>query len=1314
MVQYTSIGFVKVTLPSFLKKVKSRLKSSMPLFLSAISFVCCLAVILLPASTSFGQGNLLRNGDFQDDWITHLPELKNHHWNYTTEVFNRRDYNPDGWRFNGNWEWRDADKPRGQRSVVLSSPSTVSQAVNWVAIHNPKKLEGWPDAGGFPRVDPVYISQPLTMVRDLTFSVKISGKDVPKDAVSIAIKWSNVVSYDAPASKTFVTSINAFVPEGTYAEKTVEVKLPAELWFESAKKDKTYLTLGAKLPLSVVCDIIYASGKMGSVQILQASLNESGPAASNLLANGGFEANEKSYPSGWSKPQRFRYFPPGIYYIFNTWHNSNSENRGTTLIDNLTPHLGNASLQMNIPTGDETCVVSSPIILNQKEPRLVEVRAWIKTHQLCMLQLDAEDENGQRLNGFNYIYKNPLSFGTSDWRQIRQVFLSTTPLKSIRIKLCARGMNGYTLGGTGHQPQQNAMGIVWWDDVEVFEPESSATELLSRGVVVVPKATIVNKVHLEKLDLGEQLFGRNQITAQITNPNADSDFYLKMNWADGTEDVPVFSLLTKVSKGKSVPVTLSYSLLGLGRAYYEKPFTLSLLDSKKNVISSSNYAVANWTVPIDLELGSLYLQPEQKQFVKVNLGLSYTELSRVKELKLEILTKSNGKIIKTFTIPADTETIALQRKKIPIGVLDDFRNLLVTDLDVSFLPLHPFDKPNRDWLVQCTVIDLEGKSLVSVKSAPFCRLAHDAPLPAIEKVQINEFGDFLVNGKPWMPWGVAYGHNPVYDGPADSGKFYDLSNLKPWALYDRYGGNLLNRALWDTNCERQVEIPKFYTQVQLEALWKKGLYTSTAFMPPKTKPWPLDHLKYLGSAPMVATVSPGPEETFAYFTPMTQKQLDEVKADVDLLRQATGKPVMVGHGGYWNRLEFERATFFDVFDPETEPWYPAPLHTDLQPLIAGQKKSIWLRPQMYESVPFERWRYHIFVELMRGARGWQVAHGPADPSTFRGLQAEIRSLQPLIYSYEKTPMVTIDPPLENMVRKAGNKTLIVAATTHALSFGNYKKTTEESPVGKARVTMDPHIFRDESDGYHAPGNEPSSLSWVPHGNQYLVNAAKWPKDTKLVSWVKIDSNAPSKNLLALVKADGRWTYAASWGEVDLASLRNNNEKAFWFLRTFYRHARGFLGWGDKVAPYALAFLPSVAVPMGKLPSAGEWVKLEIPLQKIGAGEKLIEGVAFAHDGGRVWWAHTCLVTPDGKETIIFGEHEDRPNPASLPTTKISVAGLKKGTAIKVLFEDRTIIADDGFFIDDFSGVDLYQRYGGERLGYGNAPVALHIYEIENK
>src|SRR5438874_1527165 len=148
--------------------------------------LCCV-LLLAVASGARGEGNLLRNGDFQDDWLTQLPELKNHHWNYTTEVFNRRDYNPDGWRLSGKWQWLDADKPRGQRRLVLSSPSTVVQWVNWGVVHNSKKLAGWPDAGGYPTAEEVTSKNPAGLVRDLTLRVRLSGTNVAKDAVKINV-----------------------------------------------------------------------------------------------------------------------------------------------------------------------------------------------------------------------------------------------------------------------------------------------------------------------------------------------------------------------------------------------------------------------------------------------------------------------------------------------------------------------------------------------------------------------------------------------------------------------------------------------------------------------------------------------------------------------------------------------------------------------------------------------------------------------------------------------------------------------------------------------------------------------------------------------------------------------------------------------------------------------------------------------------------------------------------------------------------------------------------------------------------------------
>ncbi len=75
-----------------------------------------------------------------------------------------------------------------------------------------------------------------------------------------------------------------------------------------------------------------------------------------------------------------------------------------------------------------------------------------------MLQIDAVNEKGERLDGFNFIHKAPVSIGTDDWRLVRQVFRPRTPVQSLRLQLCARGVNGYTLDDTGTQPQNDVAG----------------------------------------------------------------------------------------------------------------------------------------------------------------------------------------------------------------------------------------------------------------------------------------------------------------------------------------------------------------------------------------------------------------------------------------------------------------------------------------------------------------------------------------------------------------------------------------------------------------------------------------------------------------------------------------------------------------------------------------------------------------------------------------------------------------------------------------------------------------------------------------
>src|SRR5262249_44860368 len=128
---------------------------------------------------------------FQDDWLTLLPENKNHHWCYSSEFYHRRDFNPDTWVCRGSWQWLDADLPYGQRRLVLLGPAAeVGQRVNWVAVHDDRSRAGVPGAGGFPALRPQRSPQPLRLVRALTFRVRLSARDVPAGAGVLEVALS--------------------------------------------------------------------------------------------------------------------------------------------------------------------------------------------------------------------------------------------------------------------------------------------------------------------------------------------------------------------------------------------------------------------------------------------------------------------------------------------------------------------------------------------------------------------------------------------------------------------------------------------------------------------------------------------------------------------------------------------------------------------------------------------------------------------------------------------------------------------------------------------------------------------------------------------------------------------------------------------------------------------------------------------------------------------------------------------------------------------------------------------------------------------
>jgi hypothetical protein len=105
------------------------------------------------------------------------------------------------------------------------------------------------------------------------------------------------------------------------------------------------------------------------------------------------------------------------------------------------------------------------------------------------------------------------------------------------------------------------------------------------------------------------------------------------------------------------------------------------------------------------------------------IGFSAATLATVASIRLEIVRRGSGRVLRSLDVPATAEALTAQRSRIPAGLRGDLSNLLLTDLDVSALPVQPFSDPQRNWLVRASAFDRSGRPLASVESEPFCRQA---------------------------------------------------------------------------------------------------------------------------------------------------------------------------------------------------------------------------------------------------------------------------------------------------------------------------------------------------------------------------------------------------------------------------------------------------------------------------------------------------------------------------------------------------------------------------------------------------------------
>ena len=85
---------------------------------------------------------------------------------------------------------------------------------------------------------------------------------------------------------------------------------------------------------------------------------------------------------------------------------------------------------------------------------------------------------------------------------------------------------------------------------------------------------------------------------------------------------------------------------------------LSVIDDRGEVVGSSEVAFSQWTRPIDLRLGALYLRPEQRQLVRINLGLTHATMAKLSGVRLEVVRRASGQTAQTLQAPATPAAIA--------------------------------------------------------------------------------------------------------------------------------------------------------------------------------------------------------------------------------------------------------------------------------------------------------------------------------------------------------------------------------------------------------------------------------------------------------------------------------------------------------------------------------------------------------------------------------------------------------------------------------------------------------------------------------
>ena len=1302
-------------------------------------------LLLLGASVSVSAQNLLDNADFERDEFNSRAERAYIEGGREAHCF-QSDRMADSWTPRGPVQWLRGQARCGQRCLALEDKGSITQSLTAHAGTLMAERRGW------RKTKSIAIRRPERVFGTVKFSVFARAEN---EGAKLRLQ----IQLGRLAGKR-----QDFAPSQEWTR--FELALPAEEIVAAWKKKPETPNL-----LSFSASV---SGE-GPVFLDCTSATEETSGRTNLLEHGGFEQlDPEGYPAGWSRQRKYSVHPPQHYYIWTGWHHYVRENRGEVASDNLLSHRGARSLRMSVPPGDEKYVESDPVPLNQQEPALIEVSMFVRADRLRDFDIQAVNEEGDYLWGAPWTdYGGGPGAGTHDWQFVRKYFSNEKPIKSMRVRICARGMNGSTRDDAGERVTSLAVGTLWVDDVSVSEPEATAEELGGRGLKVpVSPAPGEPVLRMKGFDLGERLWGENAFTAELMNSDPEepqkATVALQLRapdgeWQERTEKVKVPAGGTAtveipyVIDGRAVdeegrsPVRFSGrgglgKILRKGRSAPiagEMPCRswrdqcearIRLLDaSGKEVLAESHVQFGTWSQMIDVDfLRHVSYPDEPYQRIAMNLGIAAKTLAEIEQLKLEVRRKDETQSRITKVIESPVERIRTQYLIGPGGRGGAAKNRLKEGDEVK--PDGP--RPARvgqysevaDGFFDCTNLIITELDLGPLPARP---VRHPVFEWVVDITGIGRKGNEIFSHTSH-----AFAKMERWNETLPSVKTVEVNdhheivvNGRPFFIigHSHQNWNFRTGASAEACREWGLTSPFRWGSVETaEAAWKANLYVGECFYFPRGKPPLTDDVAEsirTGKFPGVICMNTGGAE--AGVGHRSDEALQKLAETNERVRKLTGRPISSTSGGDGtNWLPLRRMQMYDVLFLEWEPWGPRRIDVHVFPYHEGRKLATAHLPQIYEDNPYELVRFELYQSILEGARGFHGIHGFGDQTLLRALAGEVRGLEPYIFSHDSAP-VTAEPDLYFRATRANGKIGIMATNCSPIIGGDWTWHTDNKASGRASHSgTSSYVPRRTAAGFnhHAFwGGKPVPVA----------------EGDAITQDVFIPDAADVKAVFLLLEGNANWNHIAYWGEFSYADFAlqfdgetDERNARFWLAAHLYNMAWGTNFTGDINRPQV--FPESCFHRIGDLPKRSEWTRLSVSANELGLAGKLLGGCCYMEKGDPVLWDRTVLVQESGKTEHTLCEDSVGIEKSRFSAVRFNVADLKAGTRITVMFEGREIVAGDGHFEDAFQGLDGYGETCGGALGdyltqytpidqfptnpksgyaYNNGPIACHAYEL---